>query len=154
MKGDHNHHHSYFGQNSTNLQYVILFVNKANKTWHCYRNNLLIALFNCKYETCCVSLTNLILSSLCLSFFNSLKNQICVQWAWAEDKKTTIGLMSDKLWSACPAFSASALLLLSSTSFQSLSLSRSHPGEEENKEIFFVTLALHQHSHLSVYSTV
>lgn len=29
--------------------------------------------------------------------------------------------MSDKLWSACPAFSASALLLLSPTSFQLLS---------------------------------
>lgn len=42
---------------------------------------------------------------------SSLKNQLCVQWT--NRNRKMIGLMSDKLWSACPGFSASILSSLS-----------------------------------------
>lgn len=65
--------------------------------------------------------------------------------------------MSDKLWSACPVSSASALLLLSPPHHFSLSLSLSlcllwPPWQEGEYDFFFYcnTLALYQHSPVSI----
>ena len=82
--------------------------------------------------------------SLCCLSSNSLKNQICVQWAWVRRFKNQL---LDWCQTSCGQlallFSASALLLPSSTSFQSPSLFflyLGRPDEEENNVFFFVTL--------------
>lgn len=86
--------------------------------------------------------------SLCCLSSNSLKNQICVQWAWVRRFKNQL---LDWCQTSCGQlallFSASALLLPSSTSFQSPSLFflyLGRPDEEENNVFFFCNTALHR----------